>query len=81
MFQAVFPLIIRSSNLYMQHRVFVKIFAVTASADDLELSPNSSTLAVTANKCDKYPMLHVQIWAPDDELAWMIWDSVPTHPR
>jgi hypothetical protein len=29
--------------------------------------PNSSTLAVTANKFDKYLMLHVQIWAPDDE--------------
>jgi hypothetical protein len=41
------------------------LFAVTASVD--ELSPNSSRLAETANKFDKYLMLHVQIWAPDDE--------------
>jgi hypothetical protein len=44
MLRAIFPLIIRSSNLYMQH------------VDKLGLSPNSSTLAVTANKFDKYPM-------------------------
>jgi hypothetical protein len=33
----------------------------------LQTSPNSSTLVVTANKFEKYLMLHVQIWAPDDE--------------
>jgi hypothetical protein len=31
------------------------------TVDELGLSPNPSTLAVTANKFDKYLMLHVQI--------------------
>jgi hypothetical protein len=53
--------------MYMQHQVFVKLFAVTASVDELGLSLNSSTLAVTANNYDKYLMLHVQILFPDDE--------------
>jgi hypothetical protein len=44
-----FPPIIRSSNLYMQHRVLSNLFAATAS--------NLSTLAVTTNKFDKYPIL------------------------
>ena len=26
-----------------------------------------STLAIAANRFDKYPMLHVHFWAPDDE--------------
>jgi hypothetical protein len=30
-------------------------------------SPNSSTLAVTEKKFDKYLMINVQIWAPNDE--------------
>ena len=44
MFQAVSPPIIRSSELYTQHRVYV----------------NSPTLAVAASELDIYPMLCVQ---------------------
>jgi hypothetical protein len=48
-------------------RYLSNFFAVTASVDELGLVcgcqtiPNSSTLAVTTNKFDKYLMLHVQI--------------------
>jgi hypothetical protein len=34
--------------------------------NELGLSPNSFMLAVATNKFDKYPMLYVQILAPDD---------------
>jgi hypothetical protein len=37
------------------------------SVQHTQTSPNSSTLAVTANKFDKYLMLHVEIWVPDDK--------------
>ena len=35
------------------------LFAATANVGELEIS-DSHTLAVSANKFDKYPMLHVQ---------------------
>jgi hypothetical protein len=63
MFQAVSPPIIRSSNLYTQRLVCVKLaFAATASVGE----SNSPTLAVAASKLDIYQTLCVQLWAPDD---------------
>ena len=42
MFQAVPPPIIRSSKLYVQHRVFVKLFLLlTANVSELELTHDS----------------------------------------
>jgi hypothetical protein len=60
---------------FCQHSTcFKRVFRSSSGAQictcrvaELGLSPNSSTLAVTANKFDKYLMLLVQIWAPDDE--------------
>jgi hypothetical protein len=55
MFQAVSPPIIRSSKLYTQHLVHIKLAAATASMGDLAL--NSPMLAVAASKLDIYQML------------------------
>ena len=64
MFQAVPPPIIRSSKLYTQHRVFVEIFLLlTAIVLELELTHNNDK---KQKKLDKYPMLCIQFWAPDD---------------
>ena len=58
MFQAVPPPIIRSSELYTQHRVFVDLFLLlTAIVSELELTHDSSK---KQKKLDKYPMLCVQ---------------------
>jgi hypothetical protein len=47
MFRAVPPPIIRSSKLYTQHRVFVKLFLLlTALVSELERSSNSLTRAL-----------------------------------
>ena len=48
MFQVVPPPIIRSSNLYTQHRVFVEIYLLlTAIVSELK---NSLTIAVRSRK-------------------------------
>jgi hypothetical protein len=39
----------------------------SAHHQELKNCSDSPTLAVAANKFDKYPMLHVEFWAPDDE--------------
>ena len=80
-FQVVSPPIIRSSKLFTQHQVFVKLLAATASMGELEPSKkkgdkpkhkkingitNSPTLAVAANKLDIYQMMCVQFGAHDD---------------
>jgi hypothetical protein len=58
MFQAVPPPIIRSSKLYTQHRVFVKVFLLlTTNVGELELTHNSGK---KQKKLDKYPMLCIQ---------------------
>jgi len=68
MFQAVPPPIIRSSKLYTQHRVFVEVFLLlTAIVSELE---QQSQLTHDSGKkqknLDKYPMLCIQFWTPDD---------------
>jgi len=58
MFQAVPPPIIRSSKLYAQHRVFVKLFLLlTAIVSELELTHGSGK---KQKNLDKYPMLCIQ---------------------
>ena len=58
MFQAVPPPIIRSSKLYTQHRVFVKLFLLlTAITSEFQLSRDSGK---KQKKLDKYPMLSIQ---------------------
>jgi len=52
MFQAVPLPIIRSPKLYTQHRVFVELFLLLSSKKQ--------------KKLDKYLMLCIQLWAPDD---------------
>jgi len=66
MFQAVPPPIIRSSKLYTQHRVFVKLFLLLTaivSWNVLELTHDSGR---KQKNLDKYPMLCIQSRAPDD---------------
>jgi hypothetical protein len=58
MFQAVPPPIIRSSKLYTQHRVFVKLFLLlTAIVGELELTYDTGK---KQKKLDKHPMLCIQ---------------------
>jgi hypothetical protein len=65
MFQAVPPPIIRSSKLYTEHRVFVEVFMLlTAIVSGLEQLTHDS--GKKQEKTDKYPMLRVRFWAPDD---------------
>jgi len=57
-FQAVPPPIMRSSKLYTQHRVFVKLFLLlTAIMSEFQLTPD---IGKKQKKLDKYPMLCVQ---------------------
>jgi len=61
MFQAVPPLIIRSSKLYTQHRVFVELFMLlTAIVSYLELFQLTHDSGKKQKKLDKYPMLCIQ---------------------
>ena len=54
MFQAVPQPIIRSSNVYTQHRVFVELFVLlTAVVSDSDTGKKQK-------KLDKYPMLCIQ---------------------
>ena len=55
MFQADSPPIIRSSKLYIQHRVLCQILLLPAT-----------TVAGSSKGLTKYPMLYIQFWAPDD---------------
>jgi len=51
MFQAAPPPIIRSSKLYIQHRVFVELLLLlTTCVSELGLSPNSLVQAVQSRK-------------------------------
>jgi hypothetical protein len=64
MFQAVPPPIIRSSKLYIQHRVFVELFLLlTVIVGEMELTHDSGK---KQKKLDKYSMFYIQFWAPDD---------------
>ena len=65
MFQAVSPPIIRSSKLYTQHPVFVELFLLlTAIVSELFQPTHDS--GKKQKKLDKYRMLWIQFWAPDD---------------
>ena len=58
MLQAVPPSIIRSSELYTQHRVFVELsLFLTAIVSELE---QLTIAARSRKKLDKYPMLRIQ---------------------
>jgi hypothetical protein len=58
MFQAVPQPIIRRSEVYTQHRVFVELFPLlTAMVGGLELTHDSGK---KQEKLDKYPMLYIQ---------------------
>jgi hypothetical protein len=62
MFQAVPPPIIRSSNLYTQHRVFVEVFLLlTAIVSEMGLQFQLTHVSGKKQKnLDKYPMLCIQ---------------------
>ena len=62
MFQAVPPPIIRSSKLYIQHRVLCQALLLPSTAvKEMELSSNSSTTVEGSRKVlTKYPMLYIQ---------------------
>ena len=64
-FQAVPPPIIRSSKLYTQHRVFVELLLLLAAiVSELEQLTHDS--GKKQKNLDKYTMLCIQFWAPDD---------------
>jgi hypothetical protein len=65
MFQAVPLPIIRSSKLSTQNRVFVELFLLpTAIVSELEQLKHDSSKK--QKNLDKYPMMCIQSWAPDD---------------
>jgi hypothetical protein len=65
MFWTVFPSIIRSSRLYIQHQVYViQVRWMVASGHEIfHLVPASNK---STNLYDIYLMLYVQSWTPDD---------------
>ena len=64
MFRKVFPTIIRSSKLYIQHQVYViQVLWLLASGHEMELVPVSMQ---STNVCDIYLMLYVQSGTPND---------------
>jgi hypothetical protein len=56
-----------SRGLSAHHQELKFVLGASGICQTCFLLPLAWMLAVAANKSDKYPMLHVQIWAPDDE--------------
>jgi hypothetical protein len=51
-------------KLYTQHQVYVELLLLlTVCMSELELTHDSGKMQ---EKLDKYPMLCIQFWAPDD---------------
>ena len=69
MFQAVPPPIIRSSKVYIQHRVFYQTFTAICHCRErvgTQSFKSSTTVAGSSKDLTEYPMLYIQFWAPDD---------------
>ena len=67
MFRTVFPSIIRSLRLYIQHQVYVKQILLTACWREQDGTSISFLLASShQNLFDIYLMLYVQSWTSDD---------------
>ena len=67
-FQAVPPPIIRNSKLYIQHRVLSRTFTAICHCRERDgTSSISFTIVAGSSKgLTKYPMLYIEIRAPDD---------------
>jgi hypothetical protein len=65
MFRAVFPYIIKSIRLYIQHQIYViQVLWLLASGNEMEhLVPDSKQ---SQNLYDIYLMLYVQSYTPDN---------------
>jgi hypothetical protein len=66
MFQAISPPIIRSSELYTQHRVLAMLDCYLSYCCTRKPVPTLPRQRQVAGKPGKYPMLCIQFWVSDD---------------